>query len=317
MGLRGFLVELRGDTKESFTFPGIVFTNKSDEVCSWVYIGDYQPAAWTGQAGDRVLPFYFRLPDVARCSLRIPEPNPDLAARLLEDPKLRYGWQLAEGTRKGPALPSYRDAASLLEAFVQKCVLYAADAFPEHALWKALTEVTFDACSHGERQTVRSFLDLAEEFISSRALPVRLPRISESPILKGWITDVLRPLADNWDDIRCRRCQSRAADHVAIRLQVTGMTSEGSIEGRMACSRCGPLADKVTLLTHCHACRHYPLIIGKNPLCACGGLICGWRDRGREEPCTACKKSCGQHRLVAKGPFKEGADTAETQHEWA
>jgi hypothetical protein len=198
--------------------------------------------------------------------LRAADRDLALAAQLFKDPKLRCGWQLAAGAREGSERKGHADAKSLLDAFVESSLCHAVGGFLEHALWKALTEVTFDGCCRYDRRTVRSFLDQADELISSQALSVRLPRIDRAPILSRWITDVLQPLADNWRYIQCCRCQSRATEPGAVRLRITGMTSEGTIEGRMTCTNCRHAADKVTLLTHCHACGHYPLIIGKNPL---------------------------------------------------
>jgi DNA-directed RNA polymerase subunit omega len=303
LGLRGLLVGIKGVPRECLSFPGIIFTDTSDDACSWIYVGDYQPAAQGGQAADRVLPFLFRLPDRARCGLRAANHDLALAAQLFKDPNLRRGWQLAAGVWEASERESRSEAETLLDAFIKASLRHMADTFLEHALGEALTETTFDACCRYDRKTVLSFLRLADELVSSQALPVRLPRIDRAPIHSRWITDVLYPLADNWPCIQCPRCQASPTDPGAVHLQITRMTSEGTIDGRMTCRKCGYATDKVTLLTQCHECRHYPLIIGKNPVCMCGGLVCTWRGHKQVDRCQACKKGCRQGKNLTEEHF--------------
>jgi hypothetical protein len=79
------------------------------------------------------------------------------------------------------------------------------------------------------------------------------------------------------------------------------MTSEGTVHGRMTCGHCGHVADDVTLLTHCYKCGHYPLIIGKNRLCAgCKGLACEWPQQNTGTSCGCCKRVCRQRQTRAE-----------------
>jgi hypothetical protein len=72
------------------------------------------------------------------------------------------------------------------------------------------------------------------------------------------------------------------------------MTSDGTIYGRLECTRCGFVRDEATLLAHCYHCSHYPLIIGKNPVCGsktCKRLVCEWVDQEGVR-CRCCKAGC-------------------------
>jgi hypothetical protein len=281
-GLRGFLIKTSKEQVDSY--PGFIFTGTDDHSCSWVYIGEYKPCAAIGRIGDRVLPFSFRLPDCARYTQsNNTDPRPGMD--VLNDYWLRIGWQLATGIVESPAQCAPSEEL-LLGNSIQRCLNEMKATFLEYALWKALTETALDACCRYSRDSVKLFLTLATQLVSSDALPVRLPRIDGEPILARWITEVLKPLIENWWRIRCTKCGCSATSPGAIQIQITRMTSEGRIEGRMTCTRCNSVKDEVTLLTHCH-CGHYPLIIGKNPVCsACGGLVC--------ETCGSCKKDCGR-----------------------
>jgi hypothetical protein len=294
-GLRGFFIKRFENPNHSF--PGFVFTGADDESCSWVYVGEYQPIATMWQSGDRVLPFCFRLPDACRYTGPVSDDDRVLGIWLLKNSRLRIGWRLAAGVQVPLSQRKCSIARALLHAFVERCIEEAATTFLEYGLWKALTDTTLDACCTYQRESVVSFLELVKELFLSRALPIRLPRIEDTPLLCLWIMDVLRPLSDHWCYIQCPQCGRSASEQSIIRLRITRMTSAGTIQGEMTCAACKSRSD-VTLLTHCRKCHHYPLIIGKNQLCACGGLICEWRDNDGASPCNACKWDCSQGRAL-------------------
>jgi hypothetical protein len=294
VGLLGFLIELKQPSDRHCSYPAFVFTNKTNDSCRWVYVGEYRPGAATkDHAKDRILPFYCRLPDEVRFVLPNTKNDLDAGMRLLRDRFLRLGWQLAVGLRAVPPQEATITAESFLDDVVERCVRWGGGTCLEHAIWRALTETTLDACSRYDRAAVCASLKFAEELIGSRALPVRLPRIEGKPILSRWIDDVLKPLVEHWSLIRCPACGISPTRPGTIRLGVTGMTSEGTIYGGMTCEQCGHVADGVTLLTHCYECNHYPLIIGKNRLCeGCKGLVCKWRQQDTGPACECCKIGC-------------------------
>lgn len=302
VGLRGFLIELKQPLDLDCSYPGFVFTETTDESCRWVYIGEYRPgAAAKNHANRRILPFYCRLPDEMRFVLPGKKSDLDAGMRLLNDRFLRLGWQLAVGQCAKPSQEASTTGKLFLDEVVKRCVLGGAAPWLEQAIWTALTEATFDACSKCDPATVCASLELAEEWIASRTLPVRLPRVEGKPILSHWIDHVLKPLAEHWSLIRCPTCGSSSTQPETIRLGVRRMTSEGTVYGQMTCGKCGHVAADVTLLTHCYKCGHYPLIIGKNRLCArCKGLACEWPQQGTGTPCGCCKKDCKQRQERAE-----------------
>ncbi len=302
VGLRGFLIQLKGSLDRHCSYPAFVFTDTTNESCRWVYVGEYRPGATAkDHAKGRVLPFYCRLPDEVRFVLPSTKSDLDAGARLLSDRFLRLGWQLAVGLRAVPRQEASTTAEAFLDDVVEWCVRRAAGTCLEQAIWTALTKATFDACSTCDRAAVGASLELVGEWIASRTLPVRLPRIEGIPILSRWIDDVLRPLVEHWNLIRCPACGGSSTRPGTIRLGVTHMTSKGTIRGQMTCGQCGHVADDVTLLTHCYKCGHYPLIIGKNRLCAgCKGLACEWPRQGTGTDCGCCKRDCKQRQTRAE-----------------
>jgi hypothetical protein len=294
VGLRGFLIELNRSSDWDCSYPAFVFTHTDDQSCQWVYVGEYRPGtAANGHTGDRVLPFSCQLPDELRFDLRSAKPDLEPGLRLLPEGSLRPGWQLAVGRRAAHRQGARTTTDSFLDDVVARCVQRDAGTGLEHAIWEELTKATFDACSRCHRAAVDDSLKRAKDFIASREFPVRLPRIEGKPILSRWIEDVLKPLVDHWSQIRCPACGGSATRPGAIRLRDTRMTSEGSICGRLTCGQCGHEADGVTLLTHCHKCKYYPLIIGKNRVCTdCQGLTCEWRPQDRGTACGCCKMGC-------------------------
>jgi hypothetical protein len=295
VGLRGFLIELKQLSDRHCSYPAFVFTDKTNESCRWVYVGDYRPGpAVEDHAKGRILPFCCRLPDEERFVMPDLKSDLDACMRLLRDRFLRLGWQLAVGQR-AVGQEASTTAESFVDDVVERCVLRADGSCLEHAIWTALTNATLDACSRCDPAVVGSALELAEELIASRAFPVRLPRIEGKPILSRWIDHVLKPLVEHWSLIRCPACRGSSTQPGTIRLGVRHMTSEGTVYGRMTCGQCGHVTDDVTLLTHCYKCGHYPLIIGKNRLCArCKGLACEWPQKGTGTLCGRCKRGCRQ-----------------------
>ena len=287
LGLRGFLIKLKRYSDTKCIFPGILFTEAENEYCQWVYIGEYQPTGSSEPTEIRVLPFNFRLPKSERCILPSPECDIRVGMNLLYNRRLRIGWQLATGKQ---FTSEQRSSHDLLDKFADRCVQLMAGNFLEYASWKALTETTLEACNERGRESVQSFLKLADKLISDRSFPIRLPRINNTPILCRWIKDILLPLNENWYQIRCTECGKSASNPGNIELSNLRMTSEGTIYGMMKCNRCGGVRNEATILTHCYKCNSYPLIIGKNEVChLCGGLICKGAD---QESCKCCKKTC-------------------------
>jgi hypothetical protein len=289
LGLRGFLIPLKRFSDEKCSFQGFLFTETNDEFCKWVYIGEYRRIEKIQLVGDRILPFCFRLPNSTRYVHTIGKLDFDLGLRLLKDHWLRIGWQLAAHLADVPNQEQRTPSESLFDEFIDGCLQECRDTFLEYALWKSLTKTTLDACSRYGPDDVGAFLKRADQLLKGRALPIRLPQIDGKPILERWIDEVLKRLSENWGQIRCAKCRCSATEPGMIQIQITRMTSEGTIEGRMTCNHCRYTREKVTLLTLCYKCKHYPLILGKNPVCtACGGLVCDWQDGGTR--CKCCKK---------------------------
>ncbi|HXG10928.1 MAG TPA: hypothetical protein VNK04_14305 [Gemmataceae bacterium] len=292
VGLRGLLINRSKVSAQSF--PGFVFTDTDDDSCSWVYVGEYEPAPGIEQVGDRILPFWFRLPDSMRYAPSIDKTGFELGMRLLQGPWLPMGWQLA--CRQKATLPQGpRTVRELLfDQLIDNCLrdMEGRGTCLEVALWEALTKTTFDACSRWDRDSVDSYLGLTAQLLENRALPVRLPRGDGTPLLCSWIEQVLRPLNKHWDKIKCPNCGARGSQPGGIKLSAMVMTSGGTIYGALACSRCGLVRDKATLLAHCYECSHYPLIIGKNPVCkTCNRLVCEWVNQ-KGVQCKCCKEGC-------------------------
>lgn len=304
-GLRGFLIKIKHSHNQPHSYPGFVFTETDSTSSSCAYVGEYQPTASMEQTEDRVLPFCFRLPDSARYIHLNEDCDPQWGMDILKDRWLRIGWQLAVGKRLTSGRRSLTNVESLFDEFVERCIKELTNTFLECALWKALTETTLQARNQHDRDTVHSYLEQVKELISSRALPVRLPRMADNTsILSRWITDVLQPLNENWSSIQCNQCKCRATKPGVIQLRITRMTSQGTIEGQIKCKRCANSRDKATLLTNCHQCGHYPLIIGSNPACiSCGGLVCEWRDEKTGNRCKACKKHCESGKYTPEEHF--------------
>lgn len=289
-GLRGFLIHEKSENPEH-VFPGFIFYESNDNSCSWIYVGDYIVSNSNASVNDRVLPFRFKLP--ANCRFEIPC-DPTLGVSLLEDnPLLQMGWQLACGSFIGPE-------DGLFNTFIKMCIAKMCDEhlFLEYALWKSLSETTINALGIHSIHEINTFLNSAKTFLSSRVVPLYLPRIYDEPLLVRWINDVLDPIVKQWSQVSCPKCR---ADANLLTLSVTGMSSEGTIYGLLNCKLCHKCKD-VTVITHCYKCSHFPLIIGKNDTCnQCGGLICDWSTNFHDTSkslCGACKKGCERNQTI-------------------
>src|ERR1051325_10049356 len=119
----------------------------------------------------------------------------------------------------------------------------------------------------GNAPSVDDFLLSVGQLIRSTALPLRLPRLGEEPLLGKWIDDVLKPIINNWGEIRCWRCGKNGRSG-ATQLGNIVVTSKGSINGEFNCRACGERKAGIRILTHCRGCGRYPLLIGANELCS-------------------------------------------------
>lgn len=302
IGLRGFLID-RPKVK-NISFQGILFTRTDADSCDWVYVGEYHAEDWPNEMQHRLLPFYFRLPDSERFNQTTENPDPQQGLKLMKDRWLRIGWQLAIGEFVASGEEKPISGESLLDMFVERCIKGSETTFLEHALWKTLTQTTLDACSKCDQDVVQSFLKLAKELLSHGYLPVNLPRIDDSPILEVWIREVLQTIGDNWSRISCDSCGRLATDKDVIRVDITRMTSNGTLEGQVKCNACNNSREHATLLTHCHRCSHYPLVIGYNPVCpGCNGLVCDWMNGNDKKRCKSCKKGCQEGQQASEDNF--------------
>ena len=281
-GLRGLYVGIKDLTDVNHHYPGFVFFDSDDQCCSWCYIGTYRPKDKI--EGERVNPFLFRLPKICRFEAQPSE----VAENLLADGPLRLGWRLA--SRTTPRSPF---GNSLLDQVVTRCASRPESMPLEEALWRYITEAVLHDCSTLGQDHVNDFLQEMATLVCSRALPLYLPRLGGEPLLERWIDDVLRPIVNHWTQIRCPVCRLTGDAPGNIRLGDIRMTAEGSIDAKFECRSCGPRGDRVRVLTHCHKCTQYPLLIGANEVCPhCSGLIChGTSISGTD--CLSCKRdSC-------------------------
>lgn len=291
-GISGFLINLNKRNKADH-FPGIVFTNTSDDSCCWCYVGDYHPEAGPiDQGAGRVLPFVFRLP-VDDFHFQ-PRPLCDLTpgAHLLFPIELRRSWAIASRIAVA-SLQEEGVIGRLYDRFIHHCSRLYKDLFLECAIWKALTKTTLDACCERDSEHVCQFLQSVTEFVRDPAFPVKYPVLFGKSILEQWIATVLTPLCRNWHQIRCARCPESESGQRSIQVQNIKVTGEGTVEGTVSCRECTWKRDTATIITHCHNCNHYPLVIGKNVVCRqCNGLICDWRTNHTDNRCDCCKRNC-------------------------
>lgn len=298
-GLRGFFIRPRKRLDDRHSYPGFVFTDSKEEECTWCYVGTYTPKeSCTPPVREtrdglvpRICPFLFRLPDRSRFDLAatfVPRATLVDGAWILRDFRLFLGWQLA--TRSCLDQSQTDDPAELMaHELVARCAKHYKDTILEEALWRAMTDITFEGCSEHGLGPVNKFLDIVYRLISSPALPLRLPRIGKEPILGRWVNDVLRRVAEVWDRISCPNCKQDGSVPGVLLLSNILPTAEGSIDGYLSCRGCRSPAKRVRILTHCHGCGKYPLILGENKSCSkCFGLVCNGEKVGGV-PCRCCK----------------------------
>jgi hypothetical protein len=293
-GLRGF--KIKRPESGTATYCGIVFYDKSPIQCSWTYVGEFSQKCHQDLRGcgdsqdDRVLPFVFQIPEQLRLSVKIPLEQAKQVASLLVNDQLIRSWAFT--TEHHTLRHTCNEACSPQMSDLYDRIFSQVAHFPiEFCLWKSITESTLHWCSCGSPNEVVAMLDQVVAFLRSGLFPVRLARIREETLIERWIRNVLKPIAEHFPAIRCPVCNGND-----ISLKLNRITAGGAIFGVMDCKNdCLGGGEHVTILTHCHNCNGYPLLIGKNRLCgACHGLICDSNHVG-DSPrcgCGACKRGC-------------------------
>lgn len=295
IGLRGFLIrDLDTGGKHGYEFPGFIFVHADNDSCSWVYLGTLKHRASMVIVGDRVLPFYFERPARDRFFRKTGDSGRFGPSFLDSDHAV--GWWLAGVGLQVPAFEDLPTCEWLVRAFLERCARECRATFMEYALWTSLTETTVAALDSHPHSEVKAFLQRVAQLLESRALPVRIPKIHGKTLLGHWIDEVLEPVAAHWSDVNCPQCHTKATRQGVLRMQFGRVTSQGTIEGQLSCMNCGFESAKTTLLTHCHECGCYPLIIGSHEVCGdCEGLICrGIESYRRHVPCGKCKPGCSR-----------------------
>jgi hypothetical protein len=294
MGLRGFLIKISSTNKLQHRYPGIVITETDDNSVSWTYIGEFRTTE-SDLGENRVLPFCFLLPDTTKYIIDPPKTEYEYGSKLLHEQSLWIGWSLSCRNVFPPIHDTTlsTDTAACIESFIEYVNQFLTTCSIEFALWKALTESTLSACGKYDRESVRSYLDFIGNLIMSGVIPIKFPKIENEPLILRWVSEVLVPLSENWNKISCTKCGCSASEPNSISIAIDRMTSQGSIEGRISCLKCNHVINNARLLTHCHKCNHYPLLVGKNLNCEyCHGLICNWHERQVGQTCGHCKKDC-------------------------
>lgn len=285
-GLRGFMIK-RPESLDVSYF-GIVFHQTSDDDCSWLGVGTYSRACAEelelsqAGSGERVIPFLFALPEKFRFNVDLTDEEYQCVMALLTDQRMRHAWALAAGRQ--PCVPTA--ASQPMKRFME--LLSLKPQIPlEFRLWRALTEAALEGCSKQQFDDVKGMLDDAVALLRDEFLPVRLAQIDGTSLIERWIDSVLRPIACHFHEISCPGCGSGD-----FSLKLKRITSGGAIYGTMKCNGdCHDVHDRITILTHCHKCNAYPIILGKSEVCRkCFGLICDHTRNG--EPCRACKSGC-------------------------
>ena len=307
VGMRGFVVEVDKEARAvNVTLPGFVFFDSSETQAAWSFIGflDAKELAVEGRwSKRRVAPFYFSLPSRHRlapgefadksiltslCELLI-------TARPLLDPQLGAEMLPAVIPLLVGAASSSPSHLSLVERLFCSSIETARRRLQktdedtprlERVLWEGLTLMVFSSRSSGHPEgVVAEALSYAASLFENRWFPLVLPRVESRPLISRWIKDVLGPLNSCWESISCPNCDARGN---SIRIEPQTISSDLATSGTLSCE-CGYKSNNITLLTHCHACNQYPLIIGQNEVCEmCHGLICSNRN------CRRCKKTCSR-----------------------
>lgn len=302
LGLRGLLIN-RPD-REDVRWAGFVFHGSSDHDCSWSYMGTMSRRCLEEGLGDcslagRVLPFLFSLPEELRWTRKVPEDQADEAAKLIAEPDPLLAWCLASSALCRSAWTKHREQEKIVVRFLEVFLKQASDLPLEFRLWRSLTEHSINECAAGRSGDVEVLLGLFGRMLSSATDPLRLPRIGNGyeTLLHRWCTEVLEPLGENFQKVVCPGCDGRN-----FSLAVSRITGSGAIFGRMVClNGCDLGSGEITVLTHCHKCKAYPMILGGNQLCSeCRGLICR-NEHEKGQVCSACKKRCSRQTQESGG----------------
>jgi len=328
LGLRGFLIKDVAAEKANseVLLPGIIFHNAYEEGCDWSFVGWLRPRSVPEPVGRRLSAFYFESPMICRARALDDASSESKFSAIKtvfsvlsadnaasdEEPSRAIVHRPVSPVRKcHPVVPLIYlqpkfvpglDQLSQIQRAVLEQLWKQTDRLTKEAkedrpvrlerqIWEAATRSVFELRSEGNsQQTVNDVLQEYGDLISSKWFPVHLPRIGSKTLLRNWIDSVLVPINDHWHETECPEC----CNTNGIRILPTRQTSESSIWGRLNC-KCG-FDQEVTLLTHCHECGHYPLIIGREKLCGqCCGLRCSWRG-DKSMTCDHCKKGCVKHR---------------------
>jgi len=305
VGLRGFFIELKKELSagRNVRFPGFVFYDSSESGCSWSYVGELDPGSVPERLRNnvRVAPFFFTMPESHR--LEFPtDARSESAGSLsrflseffpadqtkgrLDDichpiiPLLRIG-----GLVKMDHLSKLQKL--LLRAFEKERKFDDTSDFKqplERLLWNSINRLVIELRGTGyTAKKIELLLKEAIRLLNNPWMPVVLARVGNVPLLEHWIRDVLMVINEHWDQIRCPQCIGNG-NTIWFDLPSCRCSAEAALIGDLNCT-CG-FSGKVTLITHCHSCEAYPLVIGKNELCSdCRGLKCS---------CGACKKHCSR-----------------------
>jgi hypothetical protein len=309
VGLRGLLIDIKAELASIIDtwLPGFVFHASSPDDCAWSFVGILDPKSvpkhlWNG----KVAPFFFTMPDTHRIRQEVPVDSVTATTLSVFLCSIFSNYSSGKFAKKSfqqviPLLGVTETIArghlsrpqSLLAKSVTKAKAILVTKPPsstptERILWEALNHLVFDGRNAGETQeTVALALKEADDLVRSPWLPVVPAKIGNTPLLSRWITQVLNPLNDNWDSISCPNCGAAGSQ---LRIEPLTSSAEMSIWGSLRCT-CGFCTDKITLLTHCHECGGFPLVVGRSRICQdCNGLCCHAQSDGVE--CGKCKKTC-------------------------
>jgi hypothetical protein len=300
-GLRGFCIDLK---KESLNgcIAGFVFFESDSKSAKCSFVGLLRPGDVHSVPRDnRIAPFWFRMPDSCRFGVVPNDTDAATAVSLvaLVDQVMQGRMRTSSSHPRWPAVLAWADKIkrSEIERFPPDSrlpIAFVADVFRkskpetpplERILWQAATDAVVELRSKGTpKSEVDHLLKVFEQIYASPWLPVHLAKVGSRALLEIWNKEVLHELNANWDDIACPACGSKE-----VTVEPETLSESGTLNGYLRCNRCH-LDRRVTLITHCWRCGHYPLVIGKNKLCLqCNGLKCDWMLRP-PNVCGACKE---------------------------
>jgi len=301
-GLRGFAIKRPEDGRA--TYSGIVFFSTSEFDCEWAYIGNFSRESYQGNHSSqierfgmdqaiRILPFYFQMPKTLRFSASVTPDEARCSASLLVDERLKMAWAIAVNqgcNAQANGLANDLCFDNLLFEAIREC---GAQYPVEYHMWMGLTNATLNGCSIGKSDDVGAMHERVLAMLRAGFFPVKLAQIKNTTLLEKWLECVLKPLAKSFGRICCPVCKGKR-----IVLKPGRVTAGGTIFGAISCQECDLIgASEITIVTHCHKCGFYPLIIGQNNVCEmCHGLIC--TQQHEQDQCNACKKSCIGKELI-------------------